>query len=222
MRTVLTVTFCVLLATILSDKTVLGQNQKVTCSCENVPRSTCTATVTCSTGCSAICGAGDRCAVSCRTGLLAPDLTLDFVQKDGKSIAEELSRATPMQITFEPYSRNVGQLYDYHLKGSDIWKLLVFLDKVGNVTVNGLPFQKLRELQKQIKDGEPVVVRLTTMPAQEVAEKLSFISGMDIKVISGDPATPISVATRRTAFSKILKDIKQKTGVQMAATAKKD
>lgn len=215
MRTVLTVMFLVIVSAAILPKAVLAQ--KITCSCENVPRSTCQASVSCSSGCSAICGSGDKCYVSCRTQLLGPNLTLDFAQKDGKSIVEELSRETHMRITFEPYPRNRGERYDYHLKDSDIWKLLVFLDKVGNVTVNGMPFEKLRELQKQIRLGQAVAFRFRTMPAQEVAESLAFVSNTKISIVSGDPTTPISVVTRKTSFSNILKDIKRDTGIQMEA-----
>jgi hypothetical protein len=218
MRNVLTAMFFVILSVALFDKAVLGQ--KVTCSCEKVPGSTCSGSVTCSTGCSAICGTGDECYVSCRTELLGPNLTLDFVQKDGKTIAEELSRRTRMQITFTPNPRNVGERYDYHLHDSDIWKLLVFLDKVGTVTVNRKPFDKLRQLQKQIRSGQALAVRFSTTPAQEVAERLSFMSGKKISVVSGDPATLITITSRKTSLSNILQDIKLETGVQMEATGK--
>src|SRR5688572_13582192 len=171
MRTVLTIVFLVIVSAVVLPKAVLAQ--KITCSCGNVPRSTCQGSVSCSTGCSAICGTGDKCYVSCRTQLLGPNLTLDFSQKDGKWIVEELSRKTHMRITFEPYPRNRGQRYDYQLRDSDIWKLLVFLDKVGTVTVNGRSFEKLRELQKQIRLGQAVAFSFRTMPAQEVAERLS-------------------------------------------------
>jgi hypothetical protein len=212
--------FLVIVTAVVLPKAVLAQ--KITCSCENVARSTCQGSVSCSSGCSAICGSGDKCYVSCRTQLVGPNLTLDFAQKDGKSIVEELSRETHMQINFEPYPRNRGERYDYHLKNSDIWKLLVFLDKVGTVTVNGRPFEKLRELQKQIRMGQAVAVRFRTMPAQEVAERLSLLSDMKVSIVSGDPTMPITVATRKTSLSNILKDIQRDTGIQMEATSKSD
>jgi len=131
----------------------------------------------------------------------------------------ELSAKTRIRIEFDPYSYTKGDLYDYHLVKSDIWRLLVFLDQVGTVKVNGTSFDKLRKLQREIKDGQPIAIQLSTMPAQEIAEWLSFMSGMRVSVISGDPTKPISVETRnRMRFSDVLEQIKRKTGITMEAT----
>jgi len=151
--------------------------------------------------------------------VIGPDLTIDFVRKSGKAIAEELSTKTKMQIRFKSNTSTKDDVYDYHLQNSGIWKLLVFLDEVGTVTVNGMSFDKLRELRNQIQDDKPLAaVRLRSMPAEEVAERLTLISGMRVDVTSGDPTKPISLITTKKTFSKVLKTIEWRTGIKMEAT----
>lgn len=212
MRIVLTIVFFALSLLGAFDLT-LGQRQ--TCSCKGVQGSTCIASVTCSGGCSAICGSGNNCFVSCSKDLAGPNLTLDFSQKDAKTIAVELSEKTKMRISFKPDRVNAGKLYDYHMKKSDIWRLLEFLNNLGSLKVNGISFDRYRQLQRQIKSGQRLSVKFNAMPAEVVAERLSFMSGSPIKVTSGDPTKPISVTTTEMTLSQILRTIKTETGVKM-------
>lgn len=191
--------------------------QKKICTCKEVGGRTCSGTVTCTNGCSAICGRKDICYLSCSTRLIGPDLNLEFTQKTAGEMAATLASESHLRLNFIPNPKTVNERYDYRLEKSDIWKMLEFLDDRGTVTVNGVDFANLRQLKKLWKSGGRMArVTFNDIPVAEAVEKLELMTGQDLRIVSGDPATLISVKVKRISLAGILKTIRKKSGVRVA------
>src|SRR6267142_1062080 len=107
--------------------------QKIKCSCERIPDSTCRGTVTCSDGCSAICGSGDTCQLSCRNDVFYERISVKFVKKKGEELAALLSERIHRRVLFVPYPRTARARYTLEIKDDYIWNALRLLNKRGNL-----------------------------------------------------------------------------------------
>jgi hypothetical protein len=195
--------------------------QSISCSCADTPENTCHGTVTCPDGCTAVCGSKDTCYLSCRTDLLASPVTLRFVKKDGKFIAKTLSAKVNKEIKFEPYKRREKELYTFELKKSDIWPILSFLNKRGVVTVNNKDFRIFLKMQREVKMGRRLSVRFEGISANEVVEKLSFLTRFDLRIKSGNGLAPVSLHLDNKTLSEILDEVSRTANVEIVRKGQK-
>jgi len=131
--------------------------QKMTCRCEKKNPDSCGVSVTCSDGCTGLCGSGvNQCYTSCRKGCFAQRFTIKFVKKTGQEIASELSLRSHQRIKFKPYLRQNGEQYDLDIQNDDLFNALNFLNKVGNVTYNGIDFAKQKQLCAEKRNGKTI------------------------------------------------------------------
>jgi len=145
---------------------------------------------------------------------------LEFSQKTSRELAAALAAETQVPIKFEPYSRGINELYDYKLVNSGIWKLLEFLDKRGTLVVNGIDFERLRQLKKTLKEGGRLArVRFNNTSVEQAVLQLEIMTGEYLRIVSGDSTKRISVDVRQASLSYILETIRRKSGVRVAITA---
>jgi hypothetical protein len=86
--------------------------------------------------------------------------------------------------------------------------------------VNGVEFERLRQLKKKIKEGGRLVrVRFNNTSVQEAVLHLEIMTGEYLRIVSGDSTKRISVDVRRASLPYILKTIRRKSGVRVAITA---
>lgn len=131
--------------------------QRMTCRCEKKNPDSCGVTVTCSDGCTGLCGSGvNQCYTSCRKGCFAQRFTIKFVKKTGQEIASELSLRSHQRIKFKPYRRQSGEQYDLDIQDDDLFNALNFLNKVGTVTYNGIDFAKRKQLCAEKRNGKTI------------------------------------------------------------------
>ena len=216
------VTTCLFIIALFGfENTCFAQKtQKKVCSCKEVGGRTCSGTIKCNKGCSAICGRKNTCYLACSKELIGRNLDLEVFQQTSKEIAEKLAAETQVPIDFKPYSRGAKELYDYNLKNSGIWKLLEFLDERGTLSVNGLPFEELRKLKKTLKEGGRIArVRFNNTSVQEAVLQLEIMTGEYLRIVSGDSTKRISVNIRRASLAYILETIRKKSGVHVAMPA---
>ena len=191
--------------------------QKKTCACEKVGGRTCTAVVECTNGCSAICGKKDTCSVSCSVQVYRQNLNLDFVKQTAQEIAATLAKETRLRLNFTPNTGTKTEVYDYKLKNSDVWRLLEFLDAHGTLIVNGIDFDNLRDLKKQLRAGEKLAsVTFSDIPVEEAVVRLELMTGEDLRIISGNGRTRVSVSVTDVSLAEVLKEIRKKTRVRVA------
>jgi hypothetical protein len=215
------VTACLLIISLFGFEDT-GFAQKKICSCLKVGGRTCSGTLKCAKGCSAICGRKDTCYLACsvKYRLVGRNLDLEFSQKTSREMAATLAAETGVPINFEPYSRGANELYDYKLVDSGIWKLLEFLDKRGTLVVNGIDFERLRQLKKTMKDGGRLArVRFNNTSVEEAVLQLEIMTGEYLRIVSGDSTKRIRVNVRRASLPYILETIRRKSGVRVTITA---
>jgi len=194
--------------------------QTKVCSCVKVGGRTCSGTINCSKGCSAICGRKNTCFLACSVELVGRNLDLEFVQKTSKEIAAKIAAETHVPIEFEPYSRGANERYDYTLVDSGIWKLLEFLDARGTLVVNGIKFEDLRRLKKMRKDGGRIArVTFNNTSVEEAVLHLEIMTGEYLKIVSGDSTKRISVDVKRASLHHILRTIREKSDVRVEIAA---
>lgn len=155
---------------------VVCSAQQITCSCEKSSQRTCGDTVRCDKGCSAVCGYKDTCLLSCASDYVGLRITVKLVRKRAGEIASVLTRQTQKHIEFTPYPRNSRTLYDLEIKDDDIWNVLKFLDKFGNVKFNGVDFPTLRKLQRESRTGKNVSLGVMYLPTGVVIEMLQALN----------------------------------------------
>jgi hypothetical protein len=199
----------------LCSFTPIGSAQKATCSCEKTADNTCRGTVTCPDGCTSLCGSNDMCYLSCRSDLLYERINQKFVNKRGEEIAALLSTQTHKRIQFVPYSRNTRSRYSLEIKDDDIWNALNFLDRHGNVKVNGVDFDTLRKLRREMRAGRKVSVTFIGIPAKSAVDRLSFITGLRLHVKSGDDEKLVSMSLQQVTLTEIIDRISATTGVKV-------
>lgn len=200
---------------ILSSAAPVASGQKTTCSCEKAPNNTCHGTVTCPDGCTALCGSGDTCYLSCRKDLLNTRITVKFVRKEGQEIASVLSERTHTRIEFVPYPRNVNARYDLELKDDDIWNACNFLNKRGNIKIRGVDFERLIKLRGEMRKGSKISVNFSGIPVRDVLAKLSFMSGVPFHVTSGDAEKLVSVSLHHVTLEKIVARVSAMASVKI-------
>lgn len=218
MRIALTTACLVVLFLSIHTQSAYSQ---VTCSCEKAGDKVCAkGEITCPDGCTAICSTNNACYFSCSTDMLDKRVKVKIMQQDGQHMASVLSKETGKNIEFVPDRNNIGKLYTYELKDSDIWPALEFLDRRGTVKINQIEFRTFRKIQIEMKSGRKFSVRFRGLPAQAVVSKLSFMSQLNLEIKSGDPATPVFVEVNEKSLRDILKEISNAAKVEIDVTNK--
>ncbi len=152
--------------------------------------------------------------------MLDTRLTIRFVKNNGQQIASVLSTKTGKTIVFVPYPRTATRLYNLELKNSDIWPALVFLDKRGTVTINGIEFRTFRKIQLEMKSGRKFSVRFHGMPARDAVSKLAFLSQLKLRISSGNPTNRVSLDLTEMTLSEILKEMSANANVKIKVSNK--
>ena len=188
--------------------------QKKTCACKGLEGSTCTGSVTCTNGCSAICGRKDTCYLSCSARVYRQNLTLNFTRQTATDIATTLAKESKLRIRFKANSDT--ELYDYKLVNSDVWKLLEFLDARGTLFVNGIDFDNLRVIKNQLRAGEKLAgVTFDNTPVEEAVANLELMTGEDLRIVSGKRTKRVSLSVENVSLADVLKKIRNETGVRI-------
>ena len=154
------------------------------------------------------------CYLSCSTDLLLTRISVRFVNKSGKAIAQTLSGKVKKRINFEPYPKRENRRYTYQLKNSDLWPILWLLNRHGKVTINDLDFRTFVNIQRQAT-GRRLSVRFERTSAQKAVEKLAFLSRFQLRIKSGDPSTLVSLRLNEKTLSEIIDEISTAANVKI-------
>jgi hypothetical protein len=190
----------------------LGQKE---CSC-NAPDNSCSAAVLCRDGGAAICSSKNACHASCAGS--NPDkifrrISLKIEKKTGDQVAAELSRQSDRHIIFAPKRRT--DLFTFELINQPLWTILDFLNGRGQVFLDGTPFKRYKELRRALSRGEKVSLRFTDSTAGNAVSRLAFLSGLPLRVESGDAGRPLSMSLEKVTLDEIIARISAETGVRI-------
>lgn len=209
-------TTVLLLSLLTLAPAVTGQ----TCSCKG-PDASCEVSVTCRRGCGAICAPNDACYAACgnfEADLLHVRVTLQINNGDSKEVSSSLSSQTGKEIEFIP--RKVKDRFTLDLKDSPLFTALDTLSRRGRITVNGTDFTKFQKLRTiMLRDGR-VSISFNNITARDAVDKLSFLSGLRFRVVSGDVEAPVSLSLQNATLGEIITHISEQTGVKIEQTGK--
>jgi hypothetical protein len=130
-------------------------------------------------------------------------------------IASVLSERTHTRIEFVPYPRNLHARYDLELKDDDIWNACNFLNERGNVKVRGVDFARLIKLRGEMRKGRKFSVNLNAIPVRDAVARLSFMSGVPLRVKSGDAEKLVSISLQKVTLDKIVASISAMASIKI-------
>jgi hypothetical protein len=188
-------------------------SQKQSCSCK-APDGSCETNVTCSQhGCTAICGSKDGCYSACGKDTILTRFTLKIVNKDGRQIASALSKQTGKQIKFTP--REPNGRFTIDIKGDDLWNAMDYLYERGVVTVNGVNWERYRQIRGAALEGRTLSIIFNNMSVRDALAHLSFLTGNSYRVASGEAEKILSFPPEEISLSELLSRISEQTGVKI-------
>lgn len=173
----------------------------------------------CPRGCLAYCPS-NNCRISC-TGngyeeVLNASLpiTLQLRNANSRAVAAALARLTGAQVMFSP--RQPDAVFNLDFTDEPLWNVLDTLSAEGNVQIAKEDFGHLKGVRQSFLSGERIAVCFQNVTAKRLAADLSFLTGRDVHVASGDPEAPVYYKGRGVNFEEIVAAVSESAGVQIA------
>lgn len=188
------------------------------CSCR-ADDGSCAVSGTCPRGCLAYCPS-NNCRVTCvgngyeemLDGSAA--VTVQLANADSQRVAAELSRLTGAQVSFNP--RRPDATFNLDVKDEPLWNVLETLSSQGNLQVAREDFAHLKNVRQAFLSGERMAVCFSNVTAKRLATDLSFLTGRDVYVASGDPKALVNFKGTALNFEGIVAEAAAAAGVQIA------
>jgi len=184
------------------------------CSC-TASDGSCSASVSCPGGCLAACGSGGRCSARCaRTEEPPPEeITLQVANSDSRQLSSELTRVSGREIVFTASASDA--IFNFDFKNAPVWDVLEILSESGTVQVDGEDFQKLQGLRRALLTGERINVCFRNVSVNNIMHWLSFISGLPLRVSSGNAQGRATIILREATLRDIIRAVSTRTGTQV-------
>jgi hypothetical protein len=192
------------------------------CSC-NAKDGTCSANISCAGGCIAVCpGGGNTCRATCSGGgggsgygeidyMMAVSMQTD---SDTNTVAAELARITGRPVVFIPANGNTPISLD--VKRAALWDVLEILSASGKIEIGGDDFSKLQNIRKALVTGEKMSICVHNASVQRVVNEFASLSGLSIRVTSGNPKTIVTLSASDASLEEFLSQLAKEGGVEIS------
>lgn len=187
-----------------------------TCSC-NASDSSCAVSVTCRHGGTAVCSPSNGCYATCgnvEAELLDVRVSLKVNNGDSSQVASEISRQTGKPVEFSP--KNANELFNFELSDAPLWNALKFLSKYGKIVIGGMEFEKLETIRQMFSDKKTVSINFSGVTVKNVVAKLSFWSGVPLRVKSGNAEAPLTISLKDVTFEQIIDRVSSEANVTIS------
>lgn len=172
----------------------------------------------CPYGCLAYCPPGN-CRITCVGGgyedildMSAP-ITMQLKNANSRKVAAELGRLTGAPVTFNP--RQPDDTFNLDVKDKPLWEVLEELSSGGKIQIAKEDFGHLRGVRQSFLSGERISVCFHNVTAKRLAADLSFLSGRDVYVVSGNPKAIVDYTGKAVNFEEIVAQVSQSAEVQL-------
>lgn len=178
----------------------------------------CSVSGSCPRGCLAYCPSG-RCRVTCvgnEAGSLFDTeslITLRVKNASSQKVAAELARLIGAEVTISP--RRANTTFSLDVKDESLWNVLDTLSSGGSIQIAHEDFAHLRGVRQAFLGGERMAVCFHNVTAQRLAGDLSFLTGRNVHVASGDPNALVDYKGRGVTFEEMVTEISQVAGVEL-------
>lgn len=182
-----------------------GCSVSQTCPAGKITVCTCSAT-----GCSSRCE-DDNLPIE---GFTDTDFESAFETGDAKALRRYFSRTIGKRIDFVPDSKNPAIRFASSEKNSH-WEALAYLDKIGELTIDGHTLKFWTDMRDSFQKGGLVVI--STSRADKALREISFISGKKLHITSGDPKTRIDGPISGNGLDEFLENLGRAAGLTIAS-----
>lgn len=167
----------------------------------------------------AICPSGG-CKATCSGGFAGGGLDYSMqisIQQTGgntKSVASELARITGQSVVFTPSTPDDSINLD--VKRARLWDVLELLSASGKIEIGGDDFAKLQRIRKALVSGERMSVCIHNTTVQRAVNEFASLSGLPIRVTSGDPKAVVSLTLKEVNLEEALTQMAGQAGVEIS------
>lgn len=102
------------------------------------------------------------------------------------------------------------------IKNAPLWDVLQTLSESRKVQIDGGNPSRLQILRRTLMAGDDVSVCVHNAPFQSVANELSSLSGLPLRVTSGDVKTLLTLTVKGSTLKEIVAQMSAQTDVQIA------
>jgi hypothetical protein len=188
------------------------------CSC-TAKDGSCSASIACPGGCIATCPGGNSCRAVCSGG---GSFDMDYMmpvsmqQTDSNSsrVAAELARITGQPVVFTP--SNPDEVINLDVKRATLWDVLEVLSASGKIEIGGDDFSKLQRIRKALVSGEKMSICVHNASVQRVVAEFASLSGLRIRVTSGDPRTMVTLSVTDASLQEFLTQLSSQAEVEIS------
>jgi hypothetical protein len=205
----------------LSVYTAFTAAPRESCSC-SADDGSCSASVNCTGGCLAFCPS-NNCRAMCTSGSrsgggdyadLLMRVTLRLKGSNSRAVSAELARVTGQNVVFTPTTPNAT--FSLDVKDVPLWNVLETLSASGRVQIAGEDFSNLQAVRRALLQGERMSVCIHGTTVKRLVEELEQLTGLEIRVTSGDPKTLVDFTAKGVNFDEIVAQVSERAGVQIA------
>lgn len=214
----------ILICLSLSALTAFSLVRRESCSCSS-PDGNCSASVDCTTGgCWAVCPSG-ACQAKCFVAgaerspgaedgtTLKARIRLRLKDSSSREVAAELARVTRSEVKFSPTIP--GDTFTLDVTDEPLWNVLETLSARGRVWIGDEDFATLQYTRQLLLRGDRISVCISGVTAKQMASELEYLTGLDIKVTSGDPNTRVYLTSKTLSLYEIVEQASASTGLQI-------
>ncbi|MDT5270820.1 MAG: hypothetical protein QOH49_3006 [Acidobacteriota bacterium] len=185
-----------------------------TCSC-SAPDGSCSASVTCTGGCTKYCGNNDNCHAACSGafGYLDTEVSIEMQSASYSQLVDELARASGKEINFTPKVPETP--FNVGFKRAPLWEALKLLSEQGTVQVAGQDFEKLRRLRRSLLGGEKFSFCVKNTSVNTFVNDLAGLTGLPLRVTSGRPTATINLQLQDVGLTEMIAAVSEQTGTRI-------
>lgn len=187
------------------------------CSC-SADDGSCSMSGDCPQGCLAYCPS-NNCRIVCVGNYagfqeMSAPITLHLKDVNSRSVAAELAKQIHAAVIFNP--RQPGTTFSIDVTDEPLWNVLDTLSAGANIQIGMEDFGHLRSMRQSLVGGERIAVCFHNVTAERLAADLSFLSGREVHVASGDPGAVVDYTGKRVTFEEIVAQASEAAGVEIA------
>ena len=214
--------FCLLALSLTPGTAALGQK---TCSCKakgpKAQKKSCEAAVTCKQrGCTAVCGPSDACYSACGKNRLITRFTLQLTTKNSQEVAAALSKKTGHKIEFKPFARMKEGPFVVNIQNDDMWAAMEGLYDRGVLTVDGVEWEKYRNLRQAAQADGRLSVSFNDILLDDALSHLTFLTGSKFTTGPAGAEKVVSVSMEEATVEEIIARLSEQTGVRVERSLK--
>lgn len=182
------------------------------CSCASADGS-CSASVSCISGCTAYCGNDNNCVAYCSGTSLELGAKFNFQSQSAtySQLVAEVSRVGGRQIEFSVAKPN--EVFNVGFKQAKVWDALELLSEHGTVYVAGQDFERLKSLRRVLLYEGKVTYCVNNTRFRTVVNDLSALTGLRLRIAGGNPT--VNVRLENATLKDIISGVSAQTGIKI-------